>query len=83
MAVNLEKVNLKSNKIQANGLQMIASALAHDESKVRHLDIQDNIIPDFNLKILLAMLYNNRSMEKIDYTISDPVNIERKKAFDK
>jgi hypothetical protein len=81
IAPNLERIILKNNKIQANGLQQIASALAQDESKVIELDISENPIPDFNLKILLAMLYNNQSIEKIEYSVSEKENLERKVAF--
>ena len=48
---------------------------------IKVLDIRDNMIPDESYKTLLAMLYRNKSIRTIRYTLQNDINIERMKKF--
>lgn len=74
LSSKITHLNVSNNGITPIGLQLIASSLADEDSTLEHLDIRDNLIPDHNLKILLACLYQNESLQKIEYTISEESN---------
>ena len=41
------------------------------------LDIQNNIIPDKQLKMLLVLVYKNRNIQDIKYSLTEDENRER------
>lgn len=48
---------------------MICSALAKSDCEVELLDISDNPIIDKDLKLLMALLYQNHSITEILYSL--------------
>ena len=73
----IKRVNLSKNQIGPVGLQTICSALCDPDCEVQEIDISENSIPDKSLKMLMAMLYQNKSITKMKYTLTDPENQER------
>lgn len=51
----LREINLSNNLISTDGLNLICSSLAQNQT-VKKLDIRDNHIPDYALKAILALL---------------------------
>ena len=80
---SIEKLNLSYNAIGPNGLQKLCSVLSQPSCTVISIDITNNNIPDHNLKILLACLYMNDSLEKIHYTVKKEDNIKKLEDFKK
>lgn len=50
---------------------MICSALTFSDCEVEFLDISDNDIIDKDLKLLLALLYHNKSLTDIQYSLTE------------
>jgi Ran GTPase-activating protein (RanGAP) involved in mRNA processing and transport len=67
---------LQNNRIGPSGLQHICSALTINQS-IKYLDIRDNMIQDESLKILLAMLFRNKILQNIKYSVTNEDNIRR------
>lgn len=80
---SIEKLNLSYNSIGPNGLQKLCSVLSEPTCTVTTIDITNNNIPDHSLKILLACLYKNDSLQKIHYTVKKEENIKKLEDFKK
>ena len=70
----IEHLNLSGNIIGPNGLQKLCSVLSESTCTVTSLNIRNNNIPDFALKILLACLYQNNTLLVINYTVKEKAN---------
>ena len=57
--------------------------LANESCKVTELNIEDNKIPDQNLKMLMGTLHLNEHLKKIRYTVTEKKNKDRRKNFEK
>ena len=42
------------------------------------MDIRGNAIPDKQLKILLVLMYKNRNIQDINYSLTDEENIKKR-----
>ena len=82
-SVSIVYLNLQGNNIGPIGLQQLCSVLTDPKASVNHLDIRNNHIPDYALKILLAMLYQNNSLMRIDYDVTDPENVTKLQDYKK
>lgn len=71
----IKTCDISSNGIGSDGMQKICSGLCNENSKLEHLDIQDNPISDKSLKMLMAMLLHNTSILEINYTLKEANNI--------
>lgn len=58
---------------------MICAALTKSDCEVEMLDISKNFVIDKDLKVLMALLYQNKSIIEINYSLIDERNIRRKK----
>ena len=56
----------------------ICSVLCSGNENLEYLDIRGNFIPDKQLKILLVLMYTNRNIENIDYSLVEEKNIKSK-----
>ena len=60
-------------------MQAIVSALCQEGNEhLEFLDIKGNAIPDKQLKILLVLMYKNRNIKDIDYSLTDEENIKKR-----
>ena len=75
---NLKSLNVKQNKISSFGLVFLCTALSNPQIKIEFLDISDNVISDDSLKVLFGLLTSNKHIEKIEYTVTEVKNIQRK-----
>ena len=58
---------------------MIVSALCTEGNEnLEALDIRGNHVPDKHLKMLLVLMYKNRNIQEIQYSLIDPENEARK-----
>lgn len=78
---NLKSLNVKQNKISSFGLVFLCTALSNPQIKIEFLDIRDNVISDDSLKVLFGLLNGNKYLEKIEYTVTEVKNIDRKEKF--
>jgi len=68
---------LSNCKISAKGLNIICSFLSSEEAfHIRSIDIQNNPIPDPQLKILFSLLQRNKQLLEVKYTLTDHENIQ-------
>ena len=75
----IKKLKLTNCHIGTKGLQVIVSALSKEGCEnLEFLDIRGNAIPDKQLKILLVLMYNNRNIREIDYSLCEEKNIEKR-----
>ena len=50
----------------------------HGNENLEYLDITGNFVPDKHLKMLLVLMYKNRNIQDIDYTLVEDVNIRKR-----
>ena len=74
----IKRIILKNCQIGTEGLQVLISSLCKDPDETCELlDIQNNIIPDKQLKMLLVLVYKNRNIQDITYSLTEDENRER------
>ena len=63
-------------------MQEICSALCRQGNEnLEYLDIRGNFVPDKHLKMLLVLMYKNRKIQDIEYTLTEDKNNERRKEY--
>ena len=78
----IKRLKLKNTGIGSQGLQLIVSALCSEGNEnLESLDIQGNYIPDKHLKMLLVLMYKNRNIQEIWYTLVETENQDRKSKY--
>ena len=82
---NLVSLNLANNNLVSAGLHKLCSALVSTKEnpvKLESLNIENNGIPDEDLKMLLALFQRNLFLLKIKYSLVKPDNIAKFKSFE-
>ena len=75
---SIKRLILNNCGLGTSGLQVLVSSLCKDPDETCELlDIQNNIIPDKQLKMLLVLIYNNRNIQDIKYSLTEEENRER------
>ena len=78
----IQRLKLKDCGIGSQGLQQIVSALCKEgNDNLESLDIRGNFVPDKHLKMLLVLMYKNRNIQEIQYTLINPENEARKEEY--
>ena len=78
----IKKLILRDCKIGNAGLQEICSALCtNGNENLEYLDIRGNVIPDKQLKMLLILMYRNRNIHDIEYSLSEDANKYRRDEY--
>lgn len=71
----IKRLILKDCRIGNAGLQEICSALCRQGNEnLEYLDIRGNFVKDKNLKMLLVLMYKNRNIQDIDYSLIEEKN---------
>ena len=79
---SIKRLILNNCGIGTAGLQILVSSLCKDpDETVELLDIQNNFIPDKHLKMLLVLIYKNRNIQDIRYSLTEEENKERKEHY--
>ena len=79
---SIKRLILNNCGIGTSGLQILVSSLCKDpDETVELLDIQNNFIPDKHLKMLLVLVYKNRNIQDIKYSLTEEENRERKEHY--
>ena len=79
---SIKRLILNNCGIGTSGLQILVSSLCKDpDETVELLDIQNNFIPDKHLKMLLVLVYKNRNIQDIKYSLTEEENKERKEHY--
>ena len=74
----IKRIILNNCKIGTKGLQVLISSLCKDPDETCvFLDIRNNPIPDKQLKMLLVLVYKNRNILDIKYSLTEEENRER------
>jgi hypothetical protein len=70
--MTIKSLILTNCSIGAQGLLDICTTLCHDGNEnLEFLDIEGNYIPDKQLKMLLVLMYKNRNIQDIKYSLID------------
>jgi hypothetical protein len=77
---NFKELNISNNYITPKQLTDICHSLLKCE-ELAHLDIRDNNFKDTDLKIMYPFLQKNKALRRIDYTLTDPINIDKRELF--
>lgn len=72
----IKRLMLKNCDIGTKGLQQLVSSLCKDpDETVEYLDLRDNhSIPDKHLKMLLVLVFKNRNIQEIEYSLNEEEN---------
>lgn len=76
-----ETLIISDNHLTAKQLNELCQSLLQCDNLI-HLDIRNNAFVDTDLKIMYPFLQKNKNLRKIEYSLSDPVNIKKKKYFE-
>lgn len=76
----VQRLDISKNKLYSSGLHKVCSALL-ENMHIKELNIQDNEINDSELKIIYPFLQINKSLRSIEYSLTNPTNIEKVQIF--
>ena len=75
----IKVLKLYDCQIGTHGLQEICSALCRKGNEnLEYLDISKNLVPDKHLKMLLVLMYKNRNIQNMEYSLIQDSNRQRK-----
>ena len=79
----IKRLMLNNCNFGTKGLQHLVSSLCKDpDETVEYLDIRNNhSIPDKLLKMLLVLVFKNRNIQEIEYTLNEEENQQRKEDY--